>query len=204
MAKCEACATEFEQARSGQRFCGKKCSHAAWIKANKDRRREISRASDKRHAARIKRYKTENAEHLKDYRHQHYLKNKATYVERAREQQRRDPEGAERRRAKYEATEKGREAGYNGVARRRARKLAAGGNYTRKEFRELCAKYDHRCLCCGERFDKLEADHVTPLSRGGSNGIENIQPLCRGCNRKKADREIDYRPKREEQNDPRL
>lgn len=195
MAICEKCSKEFEPTRPKQRFCSKKCSHAAWVKENQDRRREHVNKSDRRHSARIKKWKSENADHLKEYRHQHYLKNKAEYVERAKIQQQRDPEAAERRRAKYEKTEKGREAGYNGVARRRARKLAAGGSYTRREFRELCAKYDNRCLCCGKQFNELEADHVTPLSKGGSNGIENIQPLCQPCNRKKSDKMIDYRPK---------
>jgi 5-methylcytosine-specific restriction endonuclease McrA len=39
----------------------------------------------------------------------------------------------------------------------------------------------------------LEADHVVPLTRRGTDDIGNIQPLCGACNRKKFVAIIDYR-----------
>ena len=79
--------------------------------------------------------------------------------------------------------------------RRRARKLEAEGSHTTTEFLVLCENYDFRCLCCGEIFplERLEHDHIEPLSKGGSDDIENIQPLCRACNSHKGTRTIDYR-----------
>ena len=41
-----------------------------------------------------------------------------------------------------------------------------------------------RCVKCGSR-ENLEIDHVVPLARGGSNRLENLQLLCRDCNRRK-------------------
>lgn len=33
----------------------------------------------------------------------------------------------------------------------------------------------------------FEIDHIVPFSRGGPCTIDNLQPLCRSCNRKKHD-----------------
>jgi 5-methylcytosine-specific restriction endonuclease McrA len=78
--------------------------------------------------------------------------------------------------------------------RRRAAKMGSERHFTDEEWRALCARYDNVCLACGER-GPLSADHVVPLSCGGGNGIENIQPLCRLCNCKKYTKTIDYRPR---------
>jgi 5-methylcytosine-specific restriction endonuclease McrA len=61
-----------------------------------------------------------------------------------------------------------------------------------KEFTDLCKKYDDKCLRCG-LVKKLSMDHIIPLSKGGSNYITNIQPLCKSCNSKKATETTDYR-----------
>ena len=83
---------------------------------------------------------------------------------------------------------------------RRARSVASGqtnrakgrGEFTAEEWLALCDWFGNVCLKCGES-KPLCADHVTPLSRGGSNTIDNIQPLCRSCNSVKCDKTIDYR-----------
>lgn len=75
---------------------------------------------------------------------------------------------------------------------RRVRKLTNGGKFTLTEWSELKNKYNNICLCCLE-VKQLEPDHVIPLSKGGSNSIENIQPLCRSCNNKKYVKSTDYR-----------
>lgn len=43
------------------------------------------------------------------------------------------------------------------------------------------------CVECGAD-DYLEFDHVIPVSKGGSNTLQNIQLLCRRCNVTKSDR----------------
>jgi 5-methylcytosine-specific restriction endonuclease McrA len=47
-------------------------------------------------------------------------------------------------------------------------------------------------LCCGAS-GRLQADHIVPLSKGGTTYIANIQPLCRTCNPRKRVQTIDYR-----------
>jgi 5-methylcytosine-specific restriction endonuclease McrA len=49
------------------------------------------------------------------------------------------------------------------------------------------------CLRCGGLLF-LVLDHVLPRSLGGKNGLYNRQALCRGCDRWKGDRHIDFRP----------
>lgn len=45
------------------------------------------------------------------------------------------------------------------------------------------------CKKCGKYFEleQMEADHITPWSRGGKTIAENCQMLCRDCNRRKSD-----------------
>lgn len=43
------------------------------------------------------------------------------------------------------------------------------------------------CAVCGSQSHP-EIDHVVPISRGGSDAIDNLQILCRSCNRRKSDR----------------
>lgn len=78
---------------------------------------------------------------------------------------------------------------------RRARIQQAGGEFTSREWKKLCKHYNYTCLRCGKREPeiKLTVDHVIPLSVGGTNSIDNIQPLCQSCNSSKGITSIDYR-----------
>lgn len=46
-----------------------------------------------------------------------------------------------------------------------------------------------RCTYCGvsavEKSIVLEVDHISPVSAGGSNDMDNLTTACRGCNWKK-------------------
>jgi 5-methylcytosine-specific restriction endonuclease McrA len=86
---------------------------------------------------------------------------------------------------------------------RKVRVKAAEGSWTLQEWQALLDQYDHRCLACNKQEPeiKLTMDHVIPLSKGGSNSIDNIQPLCVSCNSKKYTTDIDYRT---EEHAPRL
>ena len=77
---------------------------------------------------------------------------------------------------------------------RRARIKHNGGTHTVGEWENLKAQYNWACPCCykSEPDIKLTADHIIPLCKGGSNNIENIQPLCLGCNVKKMTKIIKY------------
>jgi 5-methylcytosine-specific restriction endonuclease McrA len=44
-----------------------------------------------------------------------------------------------------------------------------------------------RCQRCGSGND-LHVDHITPVSKGGSDDLSNLQVLCRTCNLQKGSR----------------
>jgi hypothetical protein len=44
-----------------------------------------------------------------------------------------------------------------------------------------------KCVVCGSTVE-LEYDHNIPISKGGSNTVNNIRLLCRKCNRSKTDK----------------
>ena len=53
-------------------------------------------------------------------------------------------------------------------------------------------KYEQQhgvCPKCGQHyeFNEMEGDHITPWSQGGHTSIENLQMLCKPCNRRKSD-----------------
>lgn len=76
------------------------------------------------------------------------------------------------------------------------RKRANGGSHTWKEWIELKQIFNNTCPGCGlpEPTVKLTQDHIIPLSKGGTNDIKNIQPLCLTCNLKKGTKLIRFSP----------
>lgn len=70
---------------------------------------------------------------------------------------------------------------------RRVREREAGGAHTPQEWETVKAQYNWTCPCCrrSEPDIKLTKDHIIAVAKGGSNNIENIQPLCKRCNSKK-------------------
>ncbi len=90
---------------------------------------------------------------------------------------------------KYRGTANGAAANTANKSRRRS----GQAGFTAQEWRKLCNQYNNTCLGCKCTDCKLTPDHVVPLSKGGSNAIGNIQPLCLPCNLSKATKETDYR-----------
>lgn len=76
--------------------------------------------------------------------------------------------------------------------KRYAASKGAEGFFTHEEWMKLCDRTGNVCLTC-KQSKSLTKDHIIPLSKGGSNWISNIQPLCQSCNSRKRDKIIDYR-----------
>jgi len=56
-----------------------------------------------------------------------------------------------------------------------------------KAFDAKCEQLGWRCQICGKELTRETAtvDHIVPCKYGGTNEIDNLQPLCMKCNCKK-------------------
>lgn len=71
-------------------------------------------------------------------------------------------------------------------ARRRTRKTANGGSYTKEDVTSLLRHQKGRCSYCRKDITKQFAvDHIIPLRLGGSSNRSNLQLVCRSCNSSK-------------------
>lgn len=72
------------------------------------------------------------------------------------------------------------------AANQRARKQNIEGRITINEIAEMLVKQDHKCAACADLFlENWDIDHIMPFRLRGPNKIENVQILCRPCNRSK-------------------
>lgn len=53
-----------------------------------------------------------------------------------------------------------------------------------KTLNKLLHKYNFECVHCKSK-DSLTIDHIKPVSKGGTDNINNLQILCKRCNSKK-------------------
>lgn len=130
-----------------------------------------------------------NREKRRDY-NRHYRREHGDEL-RARERQRDRRKYSENPRAVLDYYKRWRE---RNLAKARAyvrascikrRAASQGQHFTAAEWLALVERHGSHCAYCGIACVRLEADHRTPLCRGGSNLIENILPACRNCNRRK-------------------
>lgn len=78
------------------------------------------------------------------------------------------------------------------------RKAANGGSHTQRQWESKLALYAD-CPGCDRPWKKVPPrpdsryrnvwtkDHIVPVSQGGTDNIDNIQPLCYQCNSAKCD-----------------
>lgn len=81
-------------------------------------------------------------------------------------------------------------------AKRRARKLNAVQGHYYPTYEEMVDFYGTNCLFPGCQSDPMDRtiDHIIPLSKGGADGLWNLEPMCKSHNSSKGNRNnIDYR-----------
>lgn len=50
---------------------------------------------------------------------------------------------------------------------------------------------NYTCVYCSAIGGKLEGDHKIPISKGGTNNLDNLVTACRRCNRQKKDKSVE-------------
>ena len=69
--------------------------------------------------------------------------------------------------------------------------------------RQILSRDGHKCLCCGAtkgapKKCSLQVDHIRSRYMGGNHAIENLQTLCKECNRQKGTEFANFREHRHE------
>lgn len=177
--------------------------HSAMIRNDPARNLARCRAYQSRHAEEVKvqrkSFRLKNADRLreqgraatvkfsdriKSYKRRYYETNKEDVLAKNGAWQKANPEKVKASIAKWMAAHP--ESGRSAVRRRRARLRSASGNHNELDIMALFERQDGSCAACSADIRRrYDVDHVMPLSRGGSNGPENLQLLCPPCNRSK-------------------
>lgn len=167
--KCQEYVERNRERRKANPQASRECSKR-WALANKERVLENAR-----------RWRHDNPDKTREHNRTDRLKNSARCAEyrvknreKIREKQRIWVE-ANRQKVRI----------YN--RHRQALKRGAEGSHTAEEFFELCKRLNWKCFYCGCKINSktVTEDHIKPISRGGTDYIENIVPACQSCNSSK-------------------
>jgi 5-methylcytosine-specific restriction endonuclease McrA len=158
--------------------------------------KECSRALSKKHyventdrvRASNERWRSENLEADLARKRERYRETRAVSIARVTRWQAENPELARLYKRRWKKRNPGKLAEY----KHRRRSLESLENWTDEEWQAMLMLYGGQCLSCGAT-ERITRDHVIPLSKGGANTIDNLQPLCVECNCKKGTKTIDYR-----------
>lgn len=68
--------------------------------------------------------------------------------------------------------------------------------HTKAQWNAMVRFFGLQCVRCCQTMGHaalLTRDHILPVSKGGSDSLTNLQPLCKKCNTRKGDTVEDYR-----------
>lgn len=191
---CAFCGEGFTPTRSTQRFCSDRCWRTSWRIAHRDHLSDYWRKYRAEHREELAKAKAEDHK-------RHYYADLERSRAKSREAYYRNWERNHNRGRAYYASGRGKDNLRRWRERNPEKALAgsrrwkallrhsAAGTHTADEWHELLVLYAFQCAYCGQA-KPLVRDHLTPLSAGGTNSIDNIIPACRSCNSRKGGRPL--------------
>ena len=205
---CRICSQSYQPIRARQVVCSSQCqkinkkqTYAKYEKLflqkpenrehKKQRHREYRRNNKEKLAKHHAEYYQKNKEKFAKYATKYYLKNKQRLEKYSRDYYQKHKAEEKERHKKWLATPRGRTISRNNT-RKRKHRLKSLGKLDVDAWLAKCEKLDHICQICNIKLTQktLTMDHIFPVSKGGTNNIDNLQPLCRSCNSKKHDKII--------------
>lgn len=154
--------------------------------------------------ATVKKYRTDNPEKIhaskrawkvtdqgRDAGRRHYHAHRDIYIKKSRERYRKNPALSSEKQRAWRIKNPAKAQIIIDRANTKRQELyqnAPLNNFTYGQFPTILAMHHYVCFWCGFPSNRLEQDHIIPLSRGGPHTASNIVPACRSCNASKNDK----------------
>lgn len=184
---CKDCRSEQRRARYRKDPEKELRKNRAYYQSHKDEHHEM-----------VRKWRTEHPEYGAIYYARHrdqerargrekYLKHRAKYPQYSREYYQRTKGKHQARCAEWRRNNPDKTRVY--TLNYQARKKQAEGSHTADDVQRQYSAQKGKCYWCGRKVgDLYHVDHVIPVSRGGSNGPENLVIACPQCNQSKGDK----------------
>lgn len=129
--------------------------------------------------------KSQSSFNRKEYRKKYYSLHRLNGIQKAVEWGKQNKEKRKEAKDRWRAKNKDLTNFY--TRRHNHLRKNALGSYSKKEAESLFDRFNGLCAYC-KTAKATSIDHVVPLTKGGSNFIENLLPACIPCNSRKKDK----------------